>query len=859
MKRNLVLTAVAITVVGLNAIAQAPAAPPAAQKIGGADTSKPKKVSITEKVKSSKKVEGLFTAYQDTASGSVQLYIRKDQLGKEFIYQSFSLSGPTSLNLNQSMHRSTAVFKVKKAFDKLEFQEVNTNFYYDKNNAVSKTAGVDVPEAIFMSDKYVAEDENGYLVSVDGLMLSEKLDPVKPLMSPGTPPGAFFNLGSLNAAKSKYYDVRSFPQNTDILVDLAYDNPAPFNGGGKDITDARYVRVRMQHSFIAMPDNNFQARLDDARVGFFTSEVNDLTSIGVTPYRDAITRWNLVKKDPSAALSEPVEPIVWWIENTTPVEYRQTIKEAGEKWNEAFEKAGFKNAVVMKVMPDDASWDPSDIRYNVIRWVSSAYPQYGAIGPSFINPKTGQILGSDITVEWYSGSAAPINEELFNSAPGQGAVELQFPGMKKTAQYACAIGAELKAQFTTGLTTLEAAGAPEAELKEMHKQYLYYLILHEMGHTMGLNHNMKASQMLKPSELNNKSITRTRGLIGSVMDYPAINVSLDRSKQGDYYTTKPGPYDLWAIEYGYTPVDAANEEGFRKKVLSRSTEPDLAFGNDADDMRSSGKAIDPRVNIGDMSSDAIGFAEDRFKLINNLMGKLKDKYSQNDKGYATLRSRYNNLQNQRIAMIAAVSRYVGGVMVDRSVVGQNSTTKPFTPVTLATQKHAIDLLNKYVFAPNAYEADVTLYPYLQQQRRGYNFFSITEDPKLPTQYGSLASTALSHILHPTTMQRITTSRLYGNQYPLVEVMSDLTKGIFDADIAGNVNINRQYLQTAFVKNTASFIDPKGPVDEMSKAAALYTIKKLKTKLNAATAGNEETKAHRANLLFIINKALDPKD
>ncbi len=856
MNKTLLLTAIAIAAVSSTTLAQQPppaTMPPAKPPV---DTAKPKKVSIAEKVKSSNKMAGLFTIYQDTTTGSVQLYIPKKHLGKEFIYQSFSLSGPTSLSLNQSMHRSNAVFKIVRAFDKLEFHEVNTNFYYDPNNAVSKTAGIDVPEAVFLSEKFVAEDENGYLVSADGLFLSEKLDPIKPLLPPGIPPTAVFNLGTLSPTKSKYAEVRSFPQNTDVIVDLAYDNPAPFNPGGKDITDARYNRVRIQHSFIEMPDNSFTARLDDPRVGYFTSEINDLTSIDPSPFRDPINRWKLVKKNPGAALSEPVEPIVWWIENTTPVQYRQTIKEAGEKWNEAFEKAGFKNAVVMKIMTDDATWNPNDIRYNVIRWVSSAYPAYGAIGPSFTNPKTGQILGSDITVEWFSGSATPINDELFSS-PGQGTGEMHLHPNTKPG-YACTLAGELKAQFTTGLTTLEAAGAPDAEIKEMHKQFLYYLILHEMGHTIGLNHNMKSSQMLKPSELNNKAITRTKGLIGSVMDYPAINVSLDRSKQGDYYTTKPGPYDLWAIEFGYTPVEPMNETSFRKTILSRSTEPDLAFGNDADDMRSPGKAMDPRVNVGDMSSDAIAFAEDRFKLVNNLMGKLKDKYSKDDKSYAELRGRYNNLQGQRSAMISAVSRYVGGVMVDRSFVGQKTDTKPFTPVALATQKRAIDLLNKYVFAPNAYDADAPLYPYLQAQRRGFGFFATSEDMKITNIYVSQASGALAHILHPTTLQRITNSRLYGNQYTVVDVMNDLTKGIFDADMAGSVNINRQYLQTAFVKGAASLLDSKSPIDDISRAGTLYTIKKLKTRFTAATGGNEETKTHRASMLFIINKALDTK-
>ncbi|WP_207496368.1 zinc-dependent metalloprotease [Aridibaculum aurantiacum] len=857
MKKLLLGTALVLATAGTDVLAQQPPAGAASQQKPASDSAKPKKATIAEKVKSSNKVAGLFTVYQDTATGSVHLYVRKDQLGKDYIYQSFSVSGPTSLYLNQSMHRSNAVFKVVKAFDKLEFQQVNTNFYYDPKNAVSKSAGVDIPDAVLLAEKYVAEDENGYLISADGLFLSEKLDPVKPLAAPGVPATAMFNLGSFTPAKSKYYEVRSFPKNTDIIVDLAYDNPAPFNKGGKDITDARYIRVRMQHTFIDIPENGFRPRLDDPRIGYFTSEVNNLTSIESTPYRDPINRWHLVKKDPSAALSEPVEPIVWYIENTTPVEYRQIVKEAGEKWNEAFEKAGFKNAVVMKIMPDDADWNPNDIRYNVIRWVSSANPPYGAIGPSFTNPKTGQILGSDITVEWYSGSSTPLQDELFTAGPSQNTPELHFPGMTHHF-HTCTLASELKAQFTTGLTTLEAAGAPEVEIKEMHKQFLYYLILHEMGHTLGLNHNMKSSQMLSPAELNNKAITRVKGLTGSVMDYPAVNVSLDRSKQGDYYTTKPGPYDVWAIQYGYTPTEPEAEEAFRKKILSRSTEPDLAFGNDADDMRSPGKAIDPRVNIGDMSNDAIAFAEERFKLVNNLMPKLKDKYSKTDKSYAELRSRFNNLQGQRNAMIAAVSRYVGGVMIDRSFVGQNTTTKPFTPVPLATQKRAMDVLAKYAFAPNAYEADVPLYPYLQMQRRGFGFFSSTEDAKLTTGYASFGTSALAHILHPATLQRITNSRLYGNQYSVVDVMGDLVKGIFDADIAGNVNINRQYLQTAFVKGATSLLDDKSPVDDISKAGALYTIKKLKTRLTAATAGNEETKAHRANLLFIINKALDTK-
>jgi hypothetical protein len=825
------------------------------------DTLKSKKSSggITDKVKTSKKIDGLFTMYQDTVTGSVQLYIKKNRLNKEFIYQSFSLNGPTQLFLNQSMHRTTLIFTIKKVFDKIELSKVNTSFYYDENNPISKTKDVDKPEAVFYSEKLVAEDSAGYLIAADGLFISEKLDPVKPASIPGFP-NFGFSLGSLNTSKSKYQSVRSFAKNTDVVVDMAYDNPGAFASGGADITDPRYVRVRIQHSFIEMPDNDFRGRRDDPRVGFFFQQKTNQTSISPVPYKDVINRWSLKKKDTSAALSEPVEPIVYWVENTTPLEYRQTIMEAGLKWNEAFEKAGFKNAVQMKMMPDSTDWDPADLGYNVIRWVASAQPSYGAIGPSFVNPRTGQILGADITIEWASGSSIPIVDELFNGSIGTSNQQILSSNNNEEHYKTCTLAQDLKAQLVTGMTVAEATGAGPAEIKEIHKQFLLYLIMHEMGHTLGLNHNMKSSQMLSPAEINNKEITRKIGSIGSVMDYPAINIALDKSKQGDYYTTRTGPYDLWAIEYGYKPFAESEEEKELQKIAARSNDPKLAFGNDGDDMRAPGKGMDPRVNVFDLTNDAIGYAEERFKLVNNVMGKLIQKYSKPGQSYAELRSRYGTLNNQRRDMMSAVSRYIGGVYIDRTTPDQNSPNKPFTPVPVATQKRAMAVLSKYIFAPDAYDADAPLFAYLQPQRRGFNQNPAGDDYKVTNNIlNNQVFNVIAHILNPATLQRITNSRLYGNQYSAADVMSDLLKACFDADMKGNVNVQRQYLQTAFVKAAISIADPEQvQYDDVAKAAALNTIKKLKTQLATAVSTNEESRAHRSNLIFLINKVLETK-
>nr|MBA2745584.1 zinc-dependent metalloprotease [Flavisolibacter sp.] len=639
--------------------------------------------------------------------------------------------------------------------------------------------------------------------------------------------------------------------------DLAYDNPMAIAQGGRDITDARYVRVRMQHSFIAIPENNFRPRKDDPRVGYFSQQVTNQTSISPVPYKDMINRWNLVKKDPSAALSEPVTPIVFWVENTTPHEYRQTIVDAGLAWNKSFEKAGFKNAVQMKIMPDDATWDPSDIRYNVIRWVSSANPSYGAIGPSFVNPKTGEILGSDITIEWFSGSATAIYDELF-SGPSS-AAEMHLPGIKMD-HTTCLLASELKNQFVAGTTFLDVVDAGTKEAGEMHKQFLTYLILHEMGHTLGLNHNMKSSQLWSPAEIHNKAVTSKVGLTGSVMDYPAINIALDRTKQGEYYTTVPGPYDDWAIEFGYTPLNDMEEKAALKKILSRSSDPRLAFGNDGDDMRAPGKAMDPRVNVNDLTNDAVAYAEDRFKLVNSMMGKLVQKYSKPDQSYAELRSRYGILQGQRFGMIAAVSRYIGGVYVDRSFPEQQASVKPFTPVPLAYQKKAMSILSKYVFAPNAFDADAPVFAYLIPQRRGFNQAGNGDDFKVTGNFISQqVNGALSHLLHPATLQRITNSRLYGNQYSVADVMSDLNSAVFTADLKTNVNVYRQYLQTQYVKYLLSIVEDKNKqYDDVAKAGALHSVKKVKTLMGTALSTNEETRAHRSGIVFLINQALEAK-
>jgi len=811
-----------------------------------------KEKKIEDLVKSSKKIEGLFTIYQDTITGSLQILINDDQINKEYIYFSQIADGVMDAGrIVRGSYRGSKVFKIKKYFNKIEFETQNNSFYFDSESALSKSKDANISNGNMASIKIEAHDKKKglYLIKGDNLFLSETFSQIKRPKFPGASPTAF-KLGSLSKTKTKINAIKNYDENTNLQVEYVYSSPSVLNSGSNAVADGRNVSIKVFHSLIEMPDNDYEVRYDDPRVGYFLTQVDDQTSTSATPYRDLVHRWNLKKKDPDAVISEPVEPITWWIENSTPVEWRETIKNGVLQWNVAFEKAGFKNAMAVKIQPDDADWDAGDIRYNVLRWTSSPQPPFGGYGPSFVNPKTGQILGADIMLEYVHFTNRVMYDKLFDLS----ALTKTFDNYEvdKNHKMYCSLGHLMHENTLFGNAVLKASNASDLEMKRMKKEAMIALIMHEVGHTLGLNHNMKASQLFSPEQLADADFIKGKCLTGSVMDYAAINITKDRSKQGQYYDTAVGPYDVWAIQFGYTPFKTKSE---RMALLNQSTKPELIFGNDADDMRAPGKAIDPRVMVGDMSNDQIAYSNDRFEVINTMMKGIKDKFSKSGQSYQELRQAYYILSGQRGSAANVVSRFIGGVYVDRAMADQAGETQPYTPVSLEDQKRAMATLSKYVFAPNAFDAPNDLYNYLAMQRRGYGFFSATEDPKIHRQVLGYQKNVLNHILHPNTLQRITDSELYGNAYKLSLFMSDLNTAIFKADIYSNINSFRQNLQLEYTNMLINMLTGKqnSKYTNNAKSMALYNLKKIRTM--ATPSGNIASRAHKQHLRTRIDNAL----
>ena len=806
--------------------------------------------SIEELVKSSKPIEGLFKVYRDTITGDLQMVIREDQIDKEYIHFAQITDGVMDAGrIVRGSYRGSTVFKISKFYNKIEFVAQNTSFYFDPDNPLSKSKDANISEGIMYSVEIDGQNEKEglYLVKANDLFLKETLKQIKPASAPNTPPTSF-KLGNLDKAKSKILEIKNYPENLNAEVEYVYSTESVLNNGSNAVTDGRNVSIKVVHSLIAMPENDYEIRLDDPRVGYFMTKVDDQTSTSSTPYRDLIHRWHLKKKNPELDVSEPEEPIVWWMENSTPLEWRETIKEGVLQWNKAFEKAGFKNAMVVKQQPDDADWDAGDIRYNVLRWTSSPQPPFGGYGPSFVNPKTGQILGADIMLEFVHFTNRVFYNKIFENTSSS---KILDEDLDYTTT--CSFARDLHESIMFANTAATLSNASELELKRIQRESMLALIMHEVGHTLGLNHNMKASQLFSPEQLATPEFIEGKCLTASVMDYATLNITKDRSKQGQYDDVTVGPYDVWAIQFGYKPFATGKE---RKELLDQSIKPEHIFGNDADDMRSSNRGIDPRVMVHDQSNDAIKYSIDRIELVGNLLESAKENFLKYDESYQELSRVYSVLSGQRANAATVISRYIGGVYVDRSMVGQEVDLKPYTPVSLEDQKRAMKALEDYVFAPDAFDAPNDFYNYLAKQRRGFDFGSGPEDPKIHDQILGYQKDVLNHLLHPNTLQRINDSELYGNEYSLSEVMTDLNNAIFKKDIYANVNSFRQNLQLEYTNLLIDMLTgkEKDKYSNNAKSMALYNLNAIRNM--SAPSGDISSKAHKQHLRMLIDNALE---
>ncbi|MFN6529048.1 zinc-dependent metalloprotease [Nostoc sp. ChiSLP03a] len=658
------------------------------------------------------KLEGFFTLYCNEDSGKVFLELKPEQLNKDYLAIVTLESGIGESGIYSGLPLADFIFYFQKVNNRLHFVVRNLKFRTD-SIPEQRSLARSFSDSVLYSLEIATIDpkSKNILLDLNGLLMQDL---------PGLTPILKYSLQAdyrLDVRKSYFGDVNSFPENVEI--DSIYGFSSLEGSNLIAVPDSRALTLKVHYSFSQLRKNNgYIPRLADDRVGYFTTTFQDFSNNNAhESFVRYINRWHLEPSNPDALLSPPKKPIVYWIENAVPLEYRDAIREGVLMWNKAFEKAGFQNAIQVQQMPDDADWKPADVHYNTIRWFNSLDAGF-AKGPMRVNPFTGEILDADIIVD---ANMVRLVQQEYHTLMEANSCQENTKGREDTGKFLDRFASSSSAHFFSSescygmessnqaamgalaLSMLPNNTSSSETMKEYVHQYLRSLITHEVGHTLGLRHNFYGSTMLAPEELNNTEITRTKGLVGSVMDYVPVNIAPQGVQQGDYFPRVIGPYDEWAIEYGYKkfPVTALevtipeSEKSFLDQIALASPQPELSYASDEDIWD-----INPLANVWDMSSDVLLYSQWQMDNARFMWQRLDRGYLSKAKSYSNLRLKFNKVLKYYFRNATLLSKYIGGQSFRRLHTSNDAWA--FVPVSLLKQRQALTKLQEYVFADDAF-------------------------------------------------------------------------------------------------------------------------------------------------------------
>jgi len=653
----------------------------------------------------------------------------------------------------------------------------------------------------------------------------------------------------------------------------------------KSLPDPRSMFLTIAYSLAPLPAEPMHGRRADPRVGYFESGRFDFSNdLQRTPRQRFVNRWRLEKKDPDAALSEPVKPIVFWIDRTVPFKYRAVITAGVLEWNKAFEKIGFKDAVRVEIQPENADFDTLDFGRSSIRWMTNASPSFGAIGPSHVDPRSGEILDADIGIESLSSRSIRAARSQILSTTG---VDNPFRDADPTPQElallmsgrVCTYGEMAAEQMTYATDVLEARGdldpnSPEAE--KFVEAYLKDVTMHEVGHTLGLRHNFRSSRVYTQQQLADPVFTRANGITGSVMEYAPINLnSADepRERYGTPFNDTLGPYDYWAIEYAYKPLasglSAADERAALEKIAGRSAEPLLAYGSDEDNFI----GVDPETLQFDLGGDVIAFARKRIAIAQELLKRQETRTLRPDQDYNVLKRSVTYALRDVARAANVLSRQIGGVRTVRDAPGTGRD--PLTPVPVAEQREALDLITGSLLAADSFSVSPAL-----QRKLGADFAERTDaifggEGSTQTDYSpsgqvlGLQRSLLAVMMSDTVATRLLESTEKapsgsGRALRMPELYARLTQAVWSEldGRGGDIAPLRREVQRDHVNRIAALLIRPGAASRAdTRSIVRVQARALLERIRAASQRpglSEESRAHLADSADTLEQAMSAK-
>ena len=628
-------------------------------------------------------------------------------------------------------------------------------------------------------------------------------------------------------------------------------SPVPSPSPPSTTPDPRSLFVSFYYSFMPLPEP-MQVRLADERVGFFTVARTDYTTdLNIKSKTHFLKRWRLEKKDATESLSEPKEPIVYWLDKNIPEKYRESVSQGVLEWNKAFEKAGFKNALVVKQQQATDDFNNMDAKHTSIRWFTGA--DLGlAIGPSQADPRTGEILDADIGMSdvFTRGARRAVIEDLGRVRGADGEMCDHAESAAQELHYA--------------LDLLEARGmeldSPEADA--LAKAYLKNVIMHEVGHTLGLRHNFRASTVYDLKQIQDPNFTKINGVTSSVMDYTPFNISPKGEKQGEYVMSTLGAYDYWAIEFGYKQFETGQEAPGLAQILAKASQPELQYDSDEDAGYGSMGGVDPMVNHFDLGADPLAYYKLRMKLSRELWDRLQNMNLATGESYERLTRSFRSGFSQLNLVAPLAAKYIGGVHIRRERAGSKNAV--FESVSAAKQKEALALITKDFFGTDSFKFKPEFIARLATDR-----FERTEaDGSMQTSVARLVARVqkeiLDHVYSPSVATRLAEVGMKVNDpketLGLADVYDALQEAIWvEAKTGQETSLIRRNLQREQLRRMADvLVKPAGPWPADARSIMRENARQLVIilqKANAKVGLSKTTRAHYADALDTLNAAL----
>jgi hypothetical protein len=848
----------------------------------------PKQKPFATLIKKAKATEGFFTFYR-TEDEKVYLEVRPDQWDKLYMLSLTCESGLGERGFYAAQMCGEAAVVLHKHGKQAQLVARNPRFTADEGTPIARAVARSFSDSIIATttiESLPHPERKSELLDLNALLLTD-LPNVAYFLE------ATFRIPYKHDAKqSAFGSLRVFEQNAEMEVRSHYVAERlpvpPLPGGGpqpklppppRNIPDPRSLLLTFRYSLSEMPPDGYRPRLADDRVGHFFTQAEDFTTdIAHEPARRYVTRWRLEKTDPSAAMSRPKQPIVFWLENTIPVGYRDAVKDGVLMWNRAFEKIGFIDAIEARQQPDDADWDPADVRYSTIRWFTATDAGF-AIGPSRVNPFTGEIYDADISFSENMTRFArreAIEEVQPLRAEPRMPTAFQPPWSASRFRALCDLpqGAAADAAFAHDLLSARAMNGPLMSDDDFIRAFLKYVTAHEVGHTLGLRHNFHASTIHTFEQLQDATRTGELGLTGSVMDYIPANLAAAGAEQGELFQTTIGPYDYWAVEYAYKPIAAdspAAELPELQKIAGRVSEPLLAYATDEDaGFFAEPFEVDPLANRFDLGAEPLKYYAHRVQLGRELWKRSEDRLLKSGDGYQVLRRSFGQALGNIGYSAYMASKYIGGIRYYRDHVGDPHGRTPFDPVPLAEQHAALNLLTTQLFAPDAFSFSPALLRQLAGDRYPdwVNFERMQRRPDLPlhTMLLGMQTAVLDRVLHPVVLSRVLDSQMYfddpSQAFTLDALFAGVQEAIWRDTLKADgltVNTYRRALQRAHLKKLADLAVKDGDAPEDARSLARRSLTTLRDQLRKAGKGKnveENTRAHLEDSVARIEQVLN---